>query len=345
MEKGKGIPVVVLKQYAIGKILRVCRVSVGLIHKTFEIKTNTGQYIMQRLHPVLSSPKIGQDFLAVTRHLKAAGFFAPSCVCTKSGNVLAKEGHSVWRMQTKLSGQTFDRIENAKMAHETGEMYARFHRAMDGIKYKFQSPLVLHQTEKVLAKFLSVVKKYKNDPLMNEVKTEIEFLKRTFPKYLLPKNLPKRVIHGDPKISNILFVGGKAKSVIDLDTCSRSTILVELGDAFRSWCGKQEDDPHNTFSLALFRAAWRGYQKGAAGFLTKKEITLVPKAIGTITLELAARFLNDYFEDTYFDWDPKRYPSRRAHNIARCRGQLQEFRDSVDTFSRSRKSVNTLLSI
>lgn len=319
------IPTSVLKQYSIGKIVREQPVSTGLIHQTFEIKASSGQYIMQRLHPVLSSPKIGEDFLAVTRHLSSVGFPTPSCVLTKTGNVLAKYGKSIWRMQTKLSGKTFDRIENVQMAREAGEMYARFHCAMDSMKYRFQSSLVLHQTEKVLAKFFSVAKKYKSDPLMKEVKIEVDFLKRTFPKYLLPKNLPKHVIHGDPKISNILFVGGKAKAIIDLDTCNRSSILVELGDAFRSWCGKQEDDPHNIFSLRLFRAAWNGYLMGAQGFLTKKEIALVPKAIGTITLELATRFLTDYFEDSYFGWDAKRYVSRRAHNIARCRGQLKEF--------------------
>lgn len=310
-------------------------VTAGLIHQTFEIKTDQGQYIMQRLHPVLSSPKIGEDFLVVTQHLKSVSLPAPECVLTKHGRVLAKDGKFVWRMQTKLSGKTFDRMENVAMAKEAGEMYAKFHRAMDSISYEFKSPLVLHQTEKILANFLSVVKKCEKDPLMQEVKNEVAFLKKMFPKYLLSKNLPKRVIHGDPKISNILFSrspnGGpkqvKATAMIDLDTCVRSSILVELGDAFRSWCGKQEDDPNNTFSLPLFRAAWAGYLKGAQGFLTKKEIALAPKAIGTITLELAARFLTDYFEDAYFGWDAKRYPSRRAHNLARCRGQLKEFID------------------
>jgi Ser/Thr protein kinase RdoA (MazF antagonist) len=230
-------------------------------------------------------------------------------------------------MQTKLSGKTFDRIKNPAMAREAGEMYARFHRTMDSLKYRFESPLVLHQTENVLAKFLSTAKKFRKSPLMQDVKTEVEFIEKIFPMYLLPSTLPKRVIHGDPKISNILFASGKGLAIIDLDTCTRASVLVELGDAFRSWCAKEEDDSHNTFSLPLFRAAWIGYARGAKGFLTKKEIALVPKAIGTITLELATRFLIDYFEDSYFGFDPKRYSSRRAHNLARCRGQLAEFAD------------------
>jgi hypothetical protein len=66
-------------------------VSSGLINQTFLIATDTEQYIMQRLHPVLSSPKIRKDILAVTRHLKVMDFPSPVCVLTKTGQVLAKD--------------------------------------------------------------------------------------------------------------------------------------------------------------------------------------------------------------------------------------------------------------
>ena len=152
--------------------------------------------------------------------------------------------------------------------------------------------------------------------------------------HLLPDDLPLRVIHGDPKISNVLFDRRlRATGIVDLDTCNRRPLLVELGDAFRSWCGKAEDDPHNTFSLPVFNAAWRGYAQEARGFITARERKLVAKAIGTITLELAARFLIDYFEDSYFGWDSSRYLSRRAHNLARARGQIAEF----STIKKTRK--------
>jgi len=125
-----------------------------------------------------------------------------------------------------------------------------------------------------------------------------------------------------------------------LDTCSRSSILVELGDAFRSWCGNEEDDPKNRFCLRKFRSAWSGYKKGSDGFLTAREKSLIPKCIGTITLELACRFLTDYFEDSYFGWDSKRYKSRKEHNLARCRGQIKEFQDYKKKLSKIRRVVN-----
>jgi Ser/Thr protein kinase RdoA (MazF antagonist) len=321
------IPFLILHQYDIGKVLEIKPISIGLIHKTFTIKTDKGQYIIQRLHPVLSSEGTAQDFFHVTQFLNLQKFSSPICVKTKSGKILASDRNEKWRMQTRLSGKTFDRLTNAKMAKEAGRIYGEFHLAIDSAPFQFHSKLVLHDTKKVYEHFCDVIKKFSASSFMDDVQKEVELIKKELPLYFLPDDLPRHVIHGDPKISNILFSGARAVAVIDLDTCQRKNLLVELGDAFRSWCGKLEDDPHNIFSIPFFKAGFKGYIEGSKNLLSKKEIKLVPKAIGLITLELACRFLSDYFEDSYFGWDEKRYKSRRAHNLARCRGQLAEFRD------------------
>jgi Ser/Thr protein kinase RdoA (MazF antagonist) len=328
-------PSIVLSAYNIGKVRSTKVVTDGLVHKTYELDTTTGKYILQHLHPVLASTAIGEDFLAVTRFLEENKFLTPVAVLSRKGKVLVRDGKDVWRMQTRLAGKTIHVLKDAKMARACGEIYAKFHRVMDEFPYRFKSKKILHETEKVYAAFVKATKKANG----TEAHEAVEFVRRELPKVFLPSTLPMRVIHGDPKISNILFGppparggargGGSlvAKAIIDLDTCNRRPLLVELGDAFRSWCGGAEDNPRNTFSLPIFRAAWAGYKKGAGDMMTKWELQYVPKAIGTITLELAARFLADYFEDNYFGWDSSRYPSRKAHNLARALGQIAEFRD------------------
>ncbi|MBI5369604.1 phosphotransferase [Candidatus Uhrbacteria bacterium] len=333
------IPKAVLAQYDLGKIKHLIPLTSGLIHKTFLLETHRGQYIMQELHPLLCSEGVGKDAVHVTTHLLAKGFRSSEIIKTRLGKIHARLGERAWRLQTKLPGKTFDRLTGVSMAAQAGEIFGAFHLAMADLKSPFHSTLVLHQTQKVYEKFLRTINAYASDSCAGAVKEEIHLLKKEMSHYLLPRTLPLRVIHGDPKISNILFIRGRAAAIIDLDTCSRMPVLVELGDAFRSWCGKQEDDPHNTFSLPLFKAAWQGYQKGAAGFLTKQERSLVVRAVGTIILELAARFLTDYFDDSYFGWDKKRYPSRRAHNLARCRGQLKEFVDYKKKIAQMKKVV------
>lgn len=321
------IPSKILKAYDLGKVRRITVVSSGLIHQTYKISAEKGMFILQRLHPVLASKKIADDFLAVTSYLHVRDFPAPQCVLTKTGRVLARDEKHAWRMQTFIAGATHDRLGSLAQAREAGAMYARLHATLNGMRYTFTSPVKLHRTRAVYRTLMQTVRACKDQLLVRAAQPEIDFLRHELPSYFLPADLPKRVIHGDPKTSNILFdARGRAKAVVDLDTCNRHTILVDLGDAFRSWCAKKEDDANVEFRLDLFRAGWSGYAREAT-FLTARERRLVPQAIQCITLELAARFLTDYFTDSYFGWDPKRYPTRRAHNLARARGQIALFKD------------------
>lgn len=334
------IPTEILDSYDIGNISEIKVVTNGLVHKTYAVTSETGEYILQKLHPVLSTDEIAEDFAAVTSYLKKVGFPTPDLVRTRAGEILAKGESEVWRMQTRLPGNTVHVLEQRSMAKKAGEMYARFHKTMAPFEYQFQAKKLLHETEKEYEKLLEAAE---NAPaeLVAEVAEEFALLKEELPKYFLPADLPLRVIHGDPKVSNILFdENDEALAIIDLDTCNRRPLLVELGDAFRSWCGNKEDDPKNKFCLRMFQSAWGGYKKGADGFMTQQELEYLPQAIGTIILELSARFLADYFNDNYFGWDETRYESRRAHNLARCRGQIAEFKSYLEKYDRIVSLVN-----
>jgi Ser/Thr protein kinase RdoA (MazF antagonist) len=334
------IPKEVLGAYDIGKIDSVKAVTDGLVHKTFDLKTDTGRFILQNVHPVLATKGVAADFLAVTSFLHEKGFPTPEAILSKSGEILVHHDGNKWRMQTKLPGKTIHVLKDRAMAFEAGKIYARFHNVLNGMHYKFKAKKLLHETEKIYNKFLGEIRRPKHTSYLSDVEKEIDFIKEELPKYFLPNDLPMRVIHGDPKISNILFGGnGKAKAIIDLDTCNRRPLLVELGDAFRSWCGNAEDDPKNKFCLRMFQSSWGGYKEGIGDLMTDREKEYLPQAIGTITLELACRFLTDYFTDNYFGWDESNYESRRAQNLARCRGQIKEFKSYKEKFSKIKKIV------
>lgn len=335
------VPKTILNKYDLGTVKQIKQIQSGLIHQTFLIQSSRGKYILQKLHPIIANQNIAKDFFAVTSFLKENKFLSPESILTKKGEIIFVNGKDSWRMQTHISGKTIHRITTQKQAREAGKLFAKFHITMSRINYTFKTKKVLHDSEKIFQTFVQVVKKNKNKKIMKEVESEVDLIMRQMPKHFLPKTLPLKVVHGDPKISNILFdQQGSAKSIIDLDTCSRRTVLVELGDAFRSWCAKEEDDPKNTFSLKLFKSAWSGYTNATRLFLTKKEQKEIPKAIGLITLELASRFLVDYFEDKYFGWDENKYISRREHNLARCRGQLAEFKDFVEKKKKVKKIIS-----
>ena len=112
--------------------------------------------------------------------------------------------------------------------------------------------------------------------------------------------------------------------MIDLDTLSRMPIVLELGDAFRSWCNPHAEDVDEAeFALPIFHSAIQGYARETAGFLTEAEWRDIPAATLTITVELAARFCADALNENYFAWNRERFPTASAHNQARTRNQLK----------------------
>ncbi|MEM1008959.1 MAG: phosphotransferase, partial [Myxococcota bacterium] len=156
-------------------------------------------------------------------------------------------------------------------------------------------------------------------PLHQTLQQEIQTVFEQLPPLLLPRNLPQHVVHGDPKFSNLLFnTQQQAVALIDLDTCNRHSLLVDLGDAIRSWCRESGgEDEIKTFSIERYQALLQGYLS-AAPQLTTEERAQLHQAGPLITLELTARFITDAFQDQYFGWDDSRYPSRPAHNTARA---------------------------
>jgi Ser/Thr protein kinase RdoA (MazF antagonist) len=136
----------------------------------------------------------------------------------------------------------------------------------------------------------------------------------------------QRIVHGDPKISNLIFAADTDRAVclIDLDTLSRMAVALELGDALRSWCNPATEDAASArFVRPFFEAAIAGYAAAAPGFLAPEEWRAIPRGALTITVELAARFCADALRESYFGWNSARYESASAHNQARVQGQLK----------------------
>ncbi len=139
--------------------------------------------------------------------------------------------------------------------------------------------------------------------------------------------MPDRIVHGDPKISNVMFAtyGDRALCLIDLDTLARMPVALELGDALRSWCNPAtEDAPEARFVRPFYAAAIEGYASAARGLLGPQEWGAIADGTLTITVELAARFCADALRERYFRWDEHRYATSSAHNQARTRAQLED---------------------
>ena len=297
----------------------------GLINRTWRMRGENGaRYALQRLSPILGA-EIHEDIEAVTAHISARGMATPRLVPTSGGGLYVQRDDGIWRLLTWLEGEFHNRLENPGQAGQAGALLARFHLALVDFDRPFASKRrPIHEPDRRIAELEQALAEHRGHPLH----AEAEALQRRTLKLLaqLPPmpETPLRVVHGDPKINNMLFTPeGEGLAMVDLDSLGRLSLPYELGDAFRSWCNPVGEDSEETgFSVELFEAARSGYLD-VATFITDEERSCLVDATLWITLELTTRFTADILNDRYFGWDPERFASRAEHNLVRARGQLR----------------------
>lgn len=325
-------PLQVLRAYGLADV-RLSLLGSGLINRTWLVETAAARLVMQQVNPIFP-PEVNEDIRVVTGHLRVQGLMTPELLAARDGSYWqVHEGHT-YRLMSWVAGTNHERLVTTTQAHAAGALLARFHRALDDLQYEFCSArLGVHDTPRHLANLRRALAEHTAHPCHAVVRPLAEEILALADALEPLPVLPDRLVHGDPKINNILFdpLSDQALCLIDLDTLGRMPLPLELGDAFRSWCNPRgEDDQRSAFSLEFFRAAVEGYASGAVGWITPAEYSSIVPATLTIYVELAARFCADALNESYFGWDASRYPSRTAHNQVRAASQLAAARSLLD---------------
>lgn len=134
--------------------------------------------------------------------------------------------------------------------------------------------------------------------------------------------IPKRIIHADVKISNILFdQNHHPLAVIDLDTMMISTILYDFGTMIQSYTNTTHEDDgsaENNFNPEMYKVVKEGFLFYLKEKLTPLESENLDYAAQVAIYIQELRFLTDYLNgSTYYS---TKYPE---HNLDRTKNQLQ----------------------
>jgi hypothetical protein len=128
-----------------------------------------------------------------------------------------------------------------------------------------------------------------------------------------------RIIHGDPKVGNVLIDTrtNLAVSIVDLDTVKPGLVHYDIGDALRSCCNPAGEDPFSLeevrFEPELCRALLGGYWGVVKDFLAPSERKLLYASVRLISFELGLRFFTDFLEgNLYFTVTDSTQNLRRA---------------------------------
>ena len=309
------------------KDIQISRVKSGLINQTFLVKNKMDDYILQKVnHHVFSDPKCIHDNYEIARgtlinssYSKELLFFLKD----KNNLELSYYDNEFWRMSKRIGGRTYEVCMSEEMAYNSAQTLAGFHQGLSNVSgidkpiprftdFKYR----IEQFNMALSNGSLTRLNYAND-LIGFVDSNLNLVE----KYLkIEKDLPTRVIHGDPKVSNFLFdeKTSRVNALIDVDTLMPGTILYDFGDMVRSFANLLEEDietEQKSFNPSIYEALLKGYLSQGLEHLKQKEIDNLPISVLAVSLIQCMRFLTDYINnDEYYQVDYKEQNFYRAKN-------------------------------
>jgi hypothetical protein len=319
---------------------------------SYEVDGSVKKYVHQRINErVFRDPEsLMVNMSRVLDHLTSRWEGAPAprplhLIRTRDGNVFCRdEAGGFWRTYSHIDGVVHKTATTASQAEAVAWAFGMFQRDLVDFPSPDLSETIpdFHDTPKRFAVFESACA---SDPQGRAAacKREIDFaLARksevgVIQDLMLAELLPKRIVHNDAKIGNVVFDSGSDAplAILDLDTVMTGSLLHDFGDLVRTMvCGAEEDEKLLelvSIRESYFEAVVRGYFSALRGMLSDAEKAHMVFSGKLISFELGLRFLTDYLlGDVYFKID------RPNHNLDRCRTQfrlvqsLEEHRAALD---------------
>lgn len=340
------IPPAVERAYAhLGTWTKINVLDMGLINKTYVLETLNNKYILQEVSPIFDVT-IHDDCEVVGKHLQRHGMKAPSLVPTGEGDLFCRDNKRVFRILTLIEGQSFHNIRSLKMAEQAGIIVGKFHQAVLDLDYEYRSQrrhggdYPFH-----LGNLTAALKAHPNHDYFAKVEPLALQMIEHMRKLTLGLTTTMRHVHGDPKISNILFNDeDEAVCLVDFDTLSKHGWSLEIGDALRSWCNPyKEDDPSARVDLKIAEYALKGYGQQMKGMLSDKELVEACIHAPAITLCVAIRYLTDVLNEKYWAYDSSRFARAAEHNWLRAQAMYRLFQDFIQHRAVLKDLINSLL--
>lgn len=334
----------ILNAFAIpGAMTKIETIRSGYINTTYKISTTSKSYILQKInHTIFKNvSQLSSNILRITEHLASKTNSSTTkrslrVIPTKENKGYYKdEKHGYWRMFNYIENtKTFPILENKIQAEFLGKAFGQYQKMLLDLPKPdlYETIPNFHDAEVRIKQFEKSVRK----DLVNRVSTakeEIDYLlssakgMNAIQELGKQGKLPKRTIHQDTKISNILFdEENKTTFIIDLDTTMSGYLAYDFGDAVRTGMNTATENEKNlnkvSLNLSFFEAFTKGYVTHTKDFITPEEIASLMVGVKVITYEQAIRFLSDYLSgDNYYK------TSYTTENLTRAKVQIKLLKD------------------
>ncbi|MBE9028445.1 aminoglycoside phosphotransferase family protein [filamentous cyanobacterium LEGE 11480] len=334
-----------------GTVTDIAPLGNGNINDTFLITVDSlidHQFVLQRINTqVFQQPQlVMRNMRTLTEHIHAKlqkqprdrRWKTPLVILTKSlqDHWNAEDG-AFWRAISFIDGsEVLESIQDPAHAQEVGHALGTFHDLISNLPAKQLADTLegFHITPRYLQKYNEILANRTTKKSRENARPEVAYClkfvddRRKWASVLETAKtngkLPLRLMHGDPKVNNVMVdsTTQKAISLVDLDTVKPGLVHYDIGDCLRSGCNPLGEETTEweqvQFEPQLCRSILQGYLSEARGFMTDNDYAYIFDAARLIAFELGLRFFTDYLAgDVYFK---TKYPE---HNLARALVQFK----------------------
>ena len=278
------------------RVLEVKSFGDGHINDTYYVNTEEGEFVCQRLRREMNPDDLERNYLLYSKVFEREGLEYPVWLKPLYGGescgngsffYMDQEGNH-WRMYPMIQGEILTAPLSSEELYACGYGLARMHGVLQELSEKPKAVYpMLHDLEYYYKTFCEV----KNDKEIcgENWDGDLEELIDSQIENLLDLPLDRtRVVHGDPKLANVLFQEGKVKAFLDLDTVMIGSILEDIADCIRSACIMD-----GRIDMEAARILFEGYLSADTDLLSEGEKKLLPAALGKICFELGLRYYTD----------------------------------------------------
>lgn len=314
----------------------------GLINDTYLVlpeRAGGPRVILQRINRrAFPQPELIMENLRILfSHARSHGpdpsLRFPALYPSLSGDFLHIDAEGgAWRAMSYLEGtRSHHRPLHPDHAREAGRVLGRFHAllyTLDPDRMHDTRP-DFHHTPRHLARMDEALAQADASRRGDELRPWLDIIDERrggadlIERALAEGVITRRVVHGDPKLDNVLFDSERdvAVSLIDLDTVKPGVVHHDIADCLRSCsnrAGEAGAEGDVGYDLDMCRAGLAGYFEAAGDAARDLRTADLYEALRLIPFELGVRFLADHLAgDRYFRTD---FPGQ---NLQRAATQLR----------------------
>lgn len=306
-----------------GEYCRVELLSGGMINQTYKVwkDENTDPFILQELGEMFDQRAV-EDYHFLSSRLIKDGWEIPECLQINGRDWYQGPNGRIWRSVAFLPSSDITNIDDLNFV-ACGALLARLHASLATIDYhpRFALPHFHDTTYHMNLLSEKIEYGFKN-------KAAEDLACKVLQHFVsLPKidNHDTQLIHGDPRLANMLFRNDTPFTFIDWDTVMHGSVFIDIGDAVRSLT-EEIEDRHITMGNLVVLDYLQGYYDNTTHRTSYSFSTFCQHALhnaARIALELSARFVNDSESDPgYFFWEPSITQTRTEAMLTNAKKQF-----------------------